>query len=70
MPEQTALELDLNVQEDFDGTGRRGVGSEDNLGALKTAVGKMSNEEKARLAFELLIDTGYDSHRAGIGKLL
>jgi hypothetical protein len=41
----------------------------DYTGALKTAAKKMTNVQKAQLAFELLIDTGYGSFHSGI-KLL
>jgi ParB family chromosome partitioning protein len=37
--------------------------------AVKEFAETLGNTEKARLIFELLIDTGYDSLRAGIGKI-
>lgn len=41
----------------------------DYQGAVKRWAEKLGKVEKARLAFELLIDTGYDTLREGIGKL-
>lgn len=38
-------------------------------GAVKKWAAGLKGAEKARLAFELLIDTGYDSLREGVGKL-
>lgn len=38
-------------------------------GAVKAYAKTLDKTEKARLAFEMLIDTGYDTLRAGIGKL-
>ncbi len=37
--------------------------------AVESIAQKMNATEKARLAFEFLIDTGYESHHKGIGKL-
>ncbi|MFZ3032277.1 MAG: hypothetical protein WA082_04530 [Candidatus Moraniibacteriota bacterium] len=39
------------------------------LGAIKKSVKAMTKTEKVRLVFELLIDTGYDSLRNGVGKI-
>lgn len=41
----------------------------DYQGAVKKWAEKLGKVEKARLAFELIIDTGYDSLREGIGKI-
>jgi ParB family chromosome partitioning protein len=37
--------------------------------ALKNWISSKSKAEKIKMAFELLIDTGYDSQREGVGKL-
>ncbi|MDQ5987364.1 MAG: Nucleoid occlusion protein [Syntrophus sp. SKADARSKE-3] len=42
----------------------------DYSGAVKSVAKDMDKTEQARLAFELLIDSGYDSLRSGVGKLI
>ena len=46
-----------------------GSASWDYQGAVKEMAKKLDTVGKLRLAFEFLIDTGYDSLREGIGKI-
>jgi ParB family chromosome partitioning protein len=47
-----------------------GATSYDYVGAVKAYAKTLDSTGKAQLAFEMLIDTGYDSLRPGIGKLV